>query len=1323
MIDPIKSNLKDLIKYAKGEEAFQDRAAWLAGLTVTTAALTFTGVGGDIATVFTVLGSGVPSTVKQILKNMNQRDIEVQAVDTYERCRFIDYALARMAVMQAIAVLLSDEERFYARWHVNKLTKEEQEKLHKRDEKREEQQVQNYLDKWELDHESYWDDLLAAILRVIEVEEDGEESFREKMINEIRKTYEAYKNRVMSDSKEFAQYMNSTVSPMRLTQSVKREIESMMISRDNGFFTIDDINSELRGSTEPTIDLTFFNYEEHDFEKQVIDKLSDQSQDVIYVKGKTREETLYYLLYIIGWIEKDHKINTVIVRSLEDWKRMKGTCKGKLLIPDFNASLVEPIPENRMVVVYGEADFIGKKPLIELKKRKLGNMLSKLRDSGNIDIKLASELVERTNGLYAGFKRRVFKGKSGEPGWEAQKNPNFVPALLIGAWTNNLGDQMIVARLASVDYEKYIKQLGTVVNNEDPFLLHFPDRTSITWRLANVEEAWEVLLKEIDSEQIQKFRELLLEVLGEVPSGFKLPIDRHYQAAVLTERPMYSDTMKQGLIRSLIMLADRINDHPTLWPMSSQDFVNEIVLDVFGQLDKKEQWFAISGLVPDLAEAAPQVTLKVIEREVSNPDSPLWSLFNENGDGLWSRNYYTNILWALEKTLCFEETAPQAVRILTKLAEKRINYKISNSPMSTLTQALSAWRQELNLSLEDKIRLTRSVVKQSDIGWDLIKALLPDRAPSHIQTNMCTPNYRPYQIRYKVNYTNDILQTFRDYTQIAINEAGEDLDRWGVLFEKFFFFELQLENEVIQGVVKVINRCQSDKEKHTFKEIIRDLLYQHRYFRDAKWAVDENALSQIEHNVFDVIHFDNPIYEEIHLFTSDQWHPLHPVSYRDNAQDFDNERVQLHDARREALLRILKIPQLGLQNLLSKIPNSNLLGLTDIGRIMASEVHEFKWNDEFIESMTREHQRTILQAYVGTLYQKHGLEVIQKALEKIQFDEIWSAGLLRLAKLDEAFLKLLKDTPPGVVRHYWESVPGFYSIENPAMQEEVWNRFLEYRNHSAALEMLHRQFRSNHLKHLQVLDNILKDLGRFNPDSHLVYLIVKVFERLYEADYLDVEQVRRAARQEWAFFNLLIHQTTPQFLVRELKSNPELLAQIIQLVYKPSDSPKDYKETLTEQQQQMVSQGHSILMQVKFCPCVDYKGDIAVSALKEWTKTYLNLIDHAKREAIGRQILGECFAHSPIGRDGNFPHEAIRSTFEEIYTPDLGKGFQIGVMNSRGVFNLSSGDEERKLSKMYETYARTLRIDYPHLAKELEDISEYYKRDSELDREKAAYDF
>lgn len=1323
MIDLNNSKLQDLIKFSKGEGAYQDRVTLLAGLTATATALTFAKVGGDMTTVLAILGKGVPSIVEQVFKAFNRKEMEDQAQETYARCRFVDYALARMAVMRAMAEMLSNRERFIARWHLNELTKDQQEKLQNMDKEREIQQVQMYFETGVLNHQVYWDDLLDAILQVVEVEDNSEETFREKMIIEIRYIYEAYKNLIMKESKDFNQYMNSTVFPMILTQSIKREVESMTKSRNNGFCTIEELNSELRGNTDPTIDLTFFNYEEHDFEKQVIDKLSNESLDVLYVKGKTREETLYYLLYILGWIVKDHGANTLIVRTLEDWNRLKGSCRDKLLIPNFYASLVEPIPDNRIVVVFGETDFIGNRHPIELKKRKLRNMLSKLQDSGEIDLKVAADLVERTSGLYAGFKRRVFKGKIGEPGWEVQTNSDFVPALLVGAWTNTSGDQATIARLASCDFERYLNRLEAVINNEDPFLLHFKDRFSMKWRLANVEEAWEVLLKEIDSEKIQEYRKLLIEVLGELPPDFEFPIEKHNLVAVSTERPTYSDTMKKGLIRSLTMLAVRANDHKMFWPTSAQEFVNEVVSEVFCRLDKKERWFALSGLIPDLVEAAPQITLEVIEREIANISSPLWTLFEQIGEGFSSRDYYTNILWALEKMLCFEESAPQAVRILVKLAGRRNNYKLSNSPMSTLSQALTPWRQELNLSIEDKIRLTRSVVRQSDIGWELIKALLPDRSPSHVFTSMSTPNYRPFEIKYQVQDTKEIIHSLREYTLIAIEAASDDLGKWSVFFEKFFFDELDLTDKVTSGVVEVIERCRSDEQKYVFKEIIRDLLYRHRYFRDAKWSVQENLLTRIQFEVFNVIYYENPIYEELHLFTSNQWHPLNPVPYRDNENDFDIERIKLQEARREAIIRIFTLPESGLENLLSKISDPNSLALTDIGRVLASEVHEYVWNDEFIKEMARNDQRTILCAYVSTLYQKHGLSVVQEALEKIQFDEVWAADVLRLVRMDEDLMDLLKGASPEIVRYYWESLTGFYYIETPSMQEEIWNRLLEYHNHAAAFEMLHRYFRTNYVKHLQALDNILDDLGRFSPNSHLVYLIVEAFERLYEIDVLDERQIQQAARQEWAFFNLLIHQTKPRFLERELKRNPELLAQIVQLVYKSSDLPEDDRETHNEQQQQMARQGYSILMQVKFCPCVDHQGNISVTELMGWTKKYLHLVDCTKREVIGRQILGECLAHSPIGNDGVFPHEAVRPVFEIFFSPELGTGFQIGVINSRGAFFLSNGEEEQRLSELYINYARTLRIDYPQLAKVLEAISERYKKESQLDREKASYDF
>lgn len=100
----------------------------------------------------------------------------------------------------------------------------------------------------------------------------------------------------------------------------------------------------LRDATDPSINLQVFNYKEKDFVKQLEQQLAS---DVIYVKGKTREEVIYYILY-----HTEHGNNTYIIDTLENWNKMRGKCQGKILIPNFNAQEVEIIPGNTNILSF-----------------------------------------------------------------------------------------------------------------------------------------------------------------------------------------------------------------------------------------------------------------------------------------------------------------------------------------------------------------------------------------------------------------------------------------------------------------------------------------------------------------------------------------------------------------------------------------------------------------------------------------------------------------------------------------------------------------------------------------------------------------------------------------------------------------------------------------------------------------------------------------------------------------------------------------------------------------------------------------------------------
>ena len=246
----------------------------------------------------------------------------------------------------------------------------------------------------------------------------------------------------------------------------------------------------------------------------------------------------------------------------------------------------------------------------------------------------------------------------------------------------------------------------------------------------------------------------------------------------------------------------------------------------------------------------------------------------------------------------------------------------------------------------------------------------------------------------------------------------------------------------------------------------------------------------------------------------------------------------------------------------------------------------------------------------------------------------------------------------------------------------------------------------------------MESANGYRVNSTDSYYIQKSFKKIYGVQNLNDDIAIRLYKLEWYYFNI-INEIIPKYIGNELKYNPKLLAELISYVYKRSDETTDNSE-VTEEKRNLAEQAFNVMYKMKFCPCTDEEGNIPIEKISNWTKNYLNIIDKNKQSVIGRQILGECLAQSPLGSDGNFPHESVRTVFEENYSEEIEKGFINGVLNKRGVYESSNGIEEQKLSEIYQKYGNSIRIEYNKMANALMKISKIYNSDSVLERERAA---
>lgn len=1323
------SMLSELKKYVNDNNAHIDKIKLLTEVSIIGVTLLNPQISGPASTTFTLAGIGIPAVISNCFEKIKTTPEEEKAIDTLKRCQFADFILARLAVVQVVRHNLRGKDRVFADWKMSQITEEDRARIESMDQEREENFV-NDLFRGTFNKEVYWNELLNVIIRILELKDVEIDDFKEKMKDYIYGAYEAFKNYLIYSCEYFKIYKNS----YNQSEMCKKwdELEGFLNLYGKLYKTIDEFEDWLKEVTMPTISLNFYNYNEENFEKEFINKLSEK---VIYVKGKTQEEVVMYVLYILKNIEKTRKNDVFIVDSIENWHKLDGHCKGKILIPNFNTNEISIIPGNTCIIAFGEEDLSVGRNTIELKQRIQSNMHNMLYNECG-DLELSNSIINKTNGLYTSFKRIVFQGNLGNPKWERFANKELVPALLLGKWDERYwrdgeelggnGDLLAVENLSCKAYSEYIQSLKALGVKEDPFVLrHRGNNGGAIYKLSNVEEAWAILFQYISKETIDKFKKMIVTALTEIPPKFvELPIEEHYKAGILEEKPIYSDVLKNGMIRSLIMLANKEGIENNFGEYSTQKYIDNIVDEIFSEIDSEDKWFAISEHVDDLIEASPKVVLKILEKETSNSESIIWSLFEkQNRDSFGGVNYYTHILWALEKTLCFKEYVITSIRILAKLAERKIEYKISNSPLASLHRALRARVHDINATIDDKIDMTKYIVKNTVIGWELLKLLLPDSVGSMLMSST-KPRYRSYEIEYRLETKKQVYDTYEAYTKIAINEAGKDLNNWKILFEKFSFSWFNLEDLVISSVRGAIKECHLDHEKYCFKESIRDLIHRHRFFKNSNWEMSEDYIERIEKEVFDFIKFDNEIFEYLYLFKTDRPPLIHIEPYNQETHDYEKERWKLKTFRRETITKIQQNQNLDLIQFIKYLTSEYKYGygLTEIGEMIA-QFHNFNINYEFINKMIKFNQKIVICAYVDIIYNEKGIIIIQEVVDYYKKEHRnLVIDILKIIKIDKEFLDLLENYESKIVQEYWRRFWFLSDVNDRQVLNLIWKKLLQFKNYKGAIELLQYSLDDDIPKHIELLDKISIDPGEYRIDSHDSYYIAESFEKIYNSE-LSKEVENFIWILEWRYFKILIDQIEPKYLTQKFKQEPEFLAELIKYTY------MDKNIALNENELFFQKQASKIVFEIicgfrnwNVCPCVNNQGHISLDGLRAWVNKFLEIIDLNGNSAVGRQILGKCLSDAPIdSEDGIFPHRAVREIFEEYYDEDLQKGFRLGIVNSRGAHTCTDGREEKNISDKYQIYWEKTRIAYPKMSETLKLLEEEYLYNSTDERERAVY--
>jgi hypothetical protein len=116
--------------------------------------------------------------------------------------------------------------------------------------------------------------------------------------------------------------------------------------------------------------------------------------------------------------------------------------------------------------------------------------------------------------------------------------------------------------------------------------------------------------------------------------------------------------------------------------------------------------------------------------------------------------------------------------------------------------------------------------------------------------------------------------------------------------------------------------------------------------------------------------------------------------------------------------------------------------------------------------------------------------------------------------------------------------------------------------------------------------------------------------------------------------------------------------------------------------------------------------------LRRWIESVQSLAEMDGRRDMADMRIGNVLAYAPAEPDETWPCVPVRDAIEEFGTDSLADGFEVAIMNKRGVYSKAldeGGVQERGLAKQFFDWADALRIEWPKTAASLRRVGEGYE--------------
>ena len=908
------------------------------------------------------------------------------------------------------------------------------------------------------------------------------------------------------------------------------------------------------------------------------------------------------------------------------------------------------------------------------------------------------------------------------PSWAEDERVarRVMPMALVGAWHNgSKADCEVLAALSGGAYQGVEEAVAALLRYDDCPVWSVDRYRGVVSKI----DALFAVATWMTAKDVTDFVELAEYVLSEAQPALDLPEDQRWAADPYGRAREHSGALRTGICETLVMLSvygndlfrDRLGiDVAALVAVLVKRLVTPLTSD-------KLRWH--DGDLPAYAEAAPNVFLGAVEKDLERPKSILQGLLKPARVGLFHSNppVRTGVLRALERLAWNRQSFRRVVNILARLSQTKIDDNWYNKPANSLAAILSSRLPQTAAPLGDRINALEALCREfPDVGWQVCIQQFERRGQiGHY-------NARPRWRNDAAGAGHRVLpgegsEFERKALDLAIAWPTHDRTTLGDLVERCD--NLPDKDQSSVSVWERVDAWSRTATDHAAKAELRERIRRSVPIQRRSAGGSESTRWGRVREIVNALAPGDPVVRHRWLFAR-SWVDFSADDLDDADLDFDEREQRIHELRTNAMAEIWSAR--GRDGIFALLADCDA---RTVGRYAASRaVEQQAVADVFRASLSAPAASGVeldhfMGGFLAELDDDTRTALIATVTQSAAVGE--AARIMACAPFRDRTWRLLDGQDGRVRERYWRTVAPTTERFTESETTEMLDGLLAAGRPRPAFHAVRFDWSRVETSRLQRLVNAVVD-DDTEPADEFRIDAWRLSEALDSLDGRPGITADEMAQLEFACIDALASlgpaggrsHGIPN-LERKIAESPALFVQAVALVFKRDDGAEDPSERHVEEQMPRVNAGRAayhLLEQLARIPGTDDEGGIDAHRSKRWIAEARPLCREHGRARVGDERIGQLFSKAPPEEDGSWPCRPVCEVLESIASEDIARGFVIGVYNARGVHSRSldeGGKQERELSAKYRDWGQRLAFDYPYVARILERIAESYERDAE----------